>query len=78
MTGEEAVARVRDHACPDLILMDIELGDGMDGAQTTRTIQQFSDVPVVFLTAHTERGIMEKIRLLTAYGSVVKGSVNMS
>ena len=74
MTGEEAIAKIRDHVCLDLILMDIELGDGMDGAQTTRTIQQFSDVPVVFLTAHTERSIMEKIRSMTAYGSVAKGS----
>lgn len=74
MTGEEAIEKVYGGQCPDLILMDIELGEGMDGAQAARTVQQFSDVPVVFLTAHTERGIMEKIRSVTAYGSVVKGA----
>lgn len=73
-TGEEAVAKIRGGQRPDLILMDIELGEGMDGAQTALTIQQYSDVPIVFLTAHTERSIMEKIRSLTAYGAVVKGS----
>ena len=73
-TGEEAVAKIRGGQCPDLILMDIELGQGMDGAQAALTIQQYSDVPIVFLTAHTERSIMEKIRSLTAYGAVVKGS----
>ncbi|GAB6172807.1 hypothetical protein JCM15765_22850 [Paradesulfitobacterium aromaticivorans] len=74
VTGEEAVEKVCGSQCPDLILMDIELGQGMDGAQAARAIQQFSDVPVVFLTAHTEQDIMEKIRLVTAYGSVVKGT----
>ena len=73
-TGEEAVAKAGVAPCPDLILMDIELGEGMDGAEAAQKIQQFSDVPVLFLTAYTDRSIMEKIRALTAYGFVVKGS----
>lgn len=64
-TGEEAVEKVSGSRCPDLILMDIELGKGMDGELAARTIQQFRDVPVVFLTAHTEKEIVEKIRTIT-------------
>ncbi|MCL6558184.1 MAG: PAS domain S-box protein [Firmicutes bacterium] len=74
LTGEEAVEKVCGSQCPDLILMDIELGKGMDGALAARTIQQFRDVPVVFLTAHTEQEIVEKIRSVTGYGYVLKGA----
>ena len=74
LTGEEAVEKVRGSQCPDLILMDIELGKGMDGALAARTIQQFRDLPVVFLTAHTEQEIVEKIRSVTGYGYVLKGA----
>lgn len=73
LTGEEAVEKVRGSQCPDLILMDIELGKGMDGALAARTIQQFRDLPVVFLTAHTEQEIVDKIRSVTGYGYVLKG-----
>ncbi|MCL4442388.1 MAG: response regulator, partial [Firmicutes bacterium] len=74
LTGEEAVEKVSGGRCPDLILMDIELGKGMDGVLAARTIQQFRDVPVVFLTAHTEKEIVEKIRTITELGYVLKGA----
>ncbi|MGQ9824186.1 MAG: PAS domain S-box protein [Desulfotomaculales bacterium] len=74
LTGEEAVEKVRGSQCPDLILMDIELGKGMDGALAARTIQQIRDVPVIFLTAHTEQEIVKKIRSVTGYGYMLKGA----
>lgn len=74
LTGEEAVEKVRSSRCPDLILMDLELGEGMDGALAARSIQQLKDVPVVFLTAHTQQEVVEKIRSVTGYGYVLKGA----
>lgn len=74
-TGEEAVEKVcNDNICADLILMDIELGAGIDGAQAARLIQQIRDVPVVFLSGHTELEVVEKIRSVTSYGYVLKGT----
>jgi len=55
-----------------LILMDIELGGKIDGIETTYLIQQFSDIPILFLTANTSKEIMEKVRSITGYGYVVK------
>jgi|GEM_PF-3840378 len=52
--------------------MDIELREGMDGAQTARIILQFADIPIVFFTAYTEKEIVEKIRSVTGYGYVLK------
>ena len=73
--GEQAVAMVRERPGKfDLILMDIDLGQGMDGAEAARRILQERDVPVVFLSSHTEPEVVEKTEKITSYGYVVKDS----
>ncbi len=39
---------------PDLILMDIRIEGKMDGIETANQIQQFHDIPVIFLTAYSD------------------------
>ncbi len=72
-TGEEAVEKVKSDQSPELILMDIELMGKLDGIETARIIQQFKDIPIVFLTANTNKEIMEKIKSVTGYGYILKG-----
>ena len=72
-TGEEAVEKVKSDQSPDLILMDIELMGKLDGIETARIIQQFKDIPIIFLTANTNKEIMEKIKSVTGYGYILKG-----
>ena len=51
--GEEAIATCRMHQY-DLILMDINLGKGIDGVQTANVIRLltgFTDIPVIAITA---------------------------
>lgn len=75
LTGEEAVEKVCSGIfSPGLILMDIEMGPGIDGAQAARLIQQCREIPVVFLSAHTELEVVEKIRSIASYGYVLKGT----
>ena len=73
-SGEEAVEHVLNGSPLDLVLMDIELGKGMDGIETAHAIQQRKELPIVFLTAYANDRIMEKIRSVTGYGYVTKGS----
>jgi two-component system KDP operon response regulator KdpE len=47
--GKEAVERVREEL-PDVVLLDIMM-PGMDGFETLRRIRQFSQTPVLILTA---------------------------
>ncbi len=58
----------------DLILMDIELGGDIDGNMAARMILEKKNVPIVFLTAHIEREMVEKVRSITRYGYALKNS----
>lgn len=52
--GEDALATA-PREVPDLILMDIGLGDGIDGMETTRRLKadpRTAAIPVIALTAH--------------------------
>ncbi len=73
-TGEAAVERAQAPDPVDLILMDIDLGTGMDGTEAARRILEERDLPIVFLTSHSEREIVERVRGITRYGYVLKNS----
>lgn len=69
--GEEAV-RLADELRPDLILMDINLGHGIDGVQAADLIHQRQFVPVVFLTAHSDEATIQRAKVTEPYGYVLK------
>ena len=75
-SGEEAVDTVEKTPSIDLILMDIELGAGMDGTEAAEIILQDRDIPIVFLSAHTEPEIVAKTEKIASYGYLVKNSSN--
>lgn len=56
--GEEALVSVQQDS-PDLVVLDVMMPD-MDGFETLRRIRQFSNVPVVMLTARG--GDMDKLK----------------
>jgi PAS domain S-box-containing protein len=59
----------------DMILMDIDLGDpDFDGTDLARQILQLHDLPVIFLSNHTERELVEKTEEIGSYGYVTKSS----
>ena len=59
----------------DMVLMDIDLGRGkMDGTKAAQTILNKQDIPVVFLSSHTEPEVVEKTEGITSYGYIVKNS----
>ena len=72
--GEEAVECATGNTGIDLILMDIDLGAGMDGTRAAAIILKHRDIPVLFLSSHTEPEIVEKTEKITSYGYVVKNS----
>jgi CheY-like chemotaxis protein len=73
-SGEKAVKAVETTPGIDLILMDIDLGEGIDGTEAAAIILQDRDLPVVFLSSHIEPEIVEKTEKITSYGYIVKNS----
>ncbi len=72
--GEEAIALCADHPEIDLVLMDVNLGPGIDGIQAAQAILARRDLPVIFLSSHTEAEVVEKTQGVTSYGYIVKSA----
>ena len=70
-TGEQAVEVAADGRV-DLVLMDIDLGRGIDGTEAARRILSMRDLPIVFMTSHSEREYVERVKEITRYGYVLK------
>lgn len=49
-TGQQAIEMVALEQ-PDLVLLDVMLPDGMDGYEAARRLRDFSDIPIIMLTA---------------------------
>ncbi len=72
--GEEAVLLAENSREINLVLMDIDLGPGMDGTEAARQILARRDLPIIFLTSHSERSMVDKVKNITRYGYVIKNS----
>ena len=71
-SGEKAIEMVDTNEDINLILMDIDLGRSMDGTEAASQILKKHDVPLIFISSHTEREIVEKTDGITSYGYIVK------
>jgi len=58
-TGELAIQTALKNQ-PDLILMDIQLRGAMDGVQAAAAITATQDVPIVYLTANSDRATLDR------------------
>ena len=73
-TGELAVEIAATDAAVRLILMDIDLGPGIDGTEAARRILSRRELPIVFVTSHAEREYVERAKQITRYGYVLKSA----
>ncbi|TVR73116.1 MAG: PAS domain S-box protein [Spirochaetaceae bacterium] len=73
-SGEKALEAIAATPEIDLVLMDIDLGAGMSGTDAAKRILSHRDIPLAFLSSHTESEIVEKTEGITSYGYIVKNS----
>ncbi len=71
-SAEKAVAFAHQTPPPDLILMDIDLGAGMDGSSAAKLIISETDIPLLFLSGHTESEFTARTEKIPSYGFVAK------
>ncbi|WCL48005.1 response regulator [Leptospira sp. GIMC2001] len=71
ISGEKALQSIPDFQ-PDLILMDIMLGSGMDGIETAEKIHQDSDTPIIYLTAYSDQNTLKRAKITDPFGYIIK------
>jgi len=70
-SGIEAIKKAGIHR-PDLTLMDIRLKGEMDGIEAASVIKKEYDIPVIYLTAHTDDNTLERAKLTEPFGYIIK------
>jgi PAS domain S-box-containing protein len=70
-TGEEALLRA-EQLGPDLVLMDVRLKGPMDGVEAAGEVRRRFRIPVIYLTAYSNREIMERAKVTEPYGYILK------
>ncbi len=70
-TGDQAIAAALATP-PDLVLMDIRLKGRKDGIQAAAELRGSLDVPVVFLTAHSDRATVTRATGTDPHGYILK------
>ena len=50
-SGEEALRNIAEQGLPHLAIVDLHMPPGMSGFELCRTVHQYSDLPVIMLTA---------------------------
>jgi PAS domain S-box-containing protein len=74
-SGEDAIAFLGDKEhVVDLIVMDIDLGSPLDGVATAEVIQQIADIPIIFISLHTEPSVIRSVERVRSYGIIPKQS----
>jgi PAS domain S-box-containing protein len=69
--GAEAIERAGELR-PDVVLMDIILKGEMNGIQAATVIQDRYDIPVLFLTAHSDESTVEMAKIAGPFGYITK------
>ena len=57
---------------PDVVLMDITLDGDKDGVMAAKVISGRMNIPVIFVTAHTDKNTIDRARATMPSGYVVK------
>jgi len=74
--GEEAISRVEELS-PSIILMDIFLDGDIDGIETAERINSKYNIPIIFLTAHSDKVSIDRAKTAEPYGYILK-PINVS
>ncbi|MGJ3244955.1 MAG: ATP-binding protein [Elainellaceae cyanobacterium] len=71
-SGSDAIAQAAATQ-PDLVLMDIRLeGGDIDGVMAATQIREQFEIPVIYLTAHSDRATLERAKVTEPYGYILK------
>src|SRR6218665_1518222 len=68
----EAALQFVESSRPDLVLMDIMLSGHMDGIEAASVLKSTYNVPVVYITALTDKNTIGRAKVTEPYGFLTK------
>lgn len=72
-TAQEVIEHLENNkTLPDIILMDILLEGDLDGIDLTYILRDKYDIPIVFVTAYSDKGILDRISQVLYEGYLLK------
>jgi two-component sensor histidine kinase/DNA-binding NarL/FixJ family response regulator len=69
--AEQALERI-PATKPDVVLVDVNLGSGMSGVELTERLRDVCDAAVIYLTAYSDRAIVERAIRTRSFAYLVK------
>lgn len=70
-SAEKAIEKATELR-PNLILMDIRLRGDMDGIQASEQIWQNLQIPIIYVTGHSDKSTVERATLTSPFGYILK------
>jgi signal transduction histidine kinase len=70
-SGKKAIEQAVETR-PHIILMDIKLKGDMDGIETAQNILALCDIPIVYMTAYSDKNIIERAKITEPFGYLIK------
>ncbi|MBE9129353.1 response regulator [Coleofasciculus sp. LEGE 07092] len=70
-SGEKAIQKATQLR-PDLVLMDIRLKGKLDGIQAAQEIWERLQIPVIYVTGHSDQGTLARAKITAPFGYILK------
>jgi PAS domain S-box-containing protein len=70
-SGEKAIEKAIQFR-PDLVLMDIRLKGNIDGIQAAEQIWNSMQIPVIYVTGHSDKSTLERAKITAPFGYILK------
>lgn len=70
-SGKEAIKSVKEKN-PSLVLMDIKLKGEMDGIEASECIHKIINIPIIYMTSHTDNQTFNRAKKTNPQGHLVK------
>jgi two-component system response regulator LytT len=68
---DEALKMLKDE-CPDIVLLDINLARSKDGIEVAKQIRSTSNIPIIFLTANSDKATVDRAKQVNPNAFLVK------
>ncbi|MFW6131835.1 MAG: ATP-binding protein [Candidatus Aminicenantaceae bacterium] len=70
-SGRDSIKKA-EKVLPDLVLMDIVLKGNMDGIATAKQIQKKLKIPIIYLTAYSDKNTFSRAKITKPFGYILK------